>query len=317
MTQVLDQRDIDVAPASSDASFRRYFRVQSADRSFIVMDAPPAKEDPGPYIHAAKRLLEIGLNVPQILACDLERGFLLLTDLGTELYLSHLGPRTVDRLYADALGSLVVLQAGTHTDPNGFPAYNERLLNGEMELFRDWYVARHLKCELSPAQHDLLNRTFASLVRCALSQPQVWVHRDYHSRNLMVTQDNNPGILDFQDAVVGPVTYDLVSLLRDCYIAWPAEQVVDWVKGYHHLALQSGIPVADNDDLFLEWFDRMGVQRHLKVLGIFARLNYRDGKPDYLHDLPQVHRYLMEVCSNYQDLRPLQSLLSELPPEGR
>ncbi len=314
--ELLDQRPIDLKSASEDASFRRYFRAMGGDRSYIVMDAPPGRETLAPFVRAARRFLAIGLNVPEILDADHGRGFLLLSDLGSDTYLQHLNTATADRLYGDALGALLVLQVGTHTDPHGFPAYSASLLHQEMELFRDWYLARHLQQTLSPGQNEVLDRTFASLISHARAQPQVWVHRDYHSRNLMVTPSNNPGVLDFQDAVVGPVTYDLVSLLKDCYIAWPPEQVEEWTMGYFQLARQSGLPIDVDEARFQEWFDRMGVQRHLKVLGIFARLYHRDGKVNYLQDLPQVHHYLVETCGRYQDLHPLRRLLERFPPPG-
>jgi hypothetical protein len=212
------------------------------------------------------------------------------------------------------MGALVVLQAGSFTQAAGkfLPDYDETLLQREMEIFREWYLGRHLGITLTTGQQAALDETFMLLARTALSQPRVWVHRDYHSRNLMVTDRNNPGILDFQDAVRGPVTYDLVSLLRDCYIAWPRERVEDWVKGYHDLALQSGIPVGDDDNHFLRWFDLMGVQRHLKATGIFARLNHRDGKPGYLSDIPRTMGYVQAVGARYPELQALNALLREL-----
>ncbi len=315
--QRIGKHGVEVTVASADASFRRYFRVESGDESYIVMDAPPAKEDVGPYVHAANRLLEIGLNVPEILAADDARGFLLLTDLGTQTYLEQLTPRTVERLYGDALGALIVLQTGIYKDPKGFPDYDDALLMQEMELFRRWYVGRHLQQQLTAGQHRNLDAMFALLLDNARAQGKVWVHRDYHSRNLMVTAANNPGILDFQDAVIGPVTYDLVSLLRDCYISWPPERVEEWAKGYHHLARQSGLPVHEDDQRFMRNFDWMGVQRHLKVLGIFSRLAYRDGKLHFLDDLPQVYSYLTEVCAVYPELTPLHALLMQFPPPER
>lgn len=278
------------------------------------MDAPPEKEDARPYIAIARRFHALGLNVPRILEQDLERGFLLLSDLGERLYLPQLSEATVERLYGDALGALIVLQTGTYTENAiGFlPDYDEALLRRELELFRDWYLGRHLGLALTRPQTRLLDEAFETLIASARAQPQVWVHRDYHSRNLLVTGENNPGIVDFQDAVLGPVTYDLVSLLRDCYIAWPRAQVEDWAKGYHALALQSGIPVGDDDTQFLAWFDLMGVQRHLKASGIFARLYHRDGKPGYLPDIPRTLGYVLDVAAHYPQLEPLAALLHEL-----
>jgi hypothetical protein len=307
----------DIRPASADASFRRYFRVTQGQRSLIVMDAPPDKGGMGPYVTIARHFHALGLNVPEVLEQDHERGFLLITDLGEQLYQGSLNEQTVERLYGDALGALIVLQAGTSITTDKFlPDYDEALLLREMEIFREWYLGRHLGLRLSAGQNRVLDEVFAQLARSALAQPRVWVHRDYHSRNLMVTRLNNPGILDFQDAVLGPVTYDLVSLLRDCYIAWPRQRVEDWVKGYHELALQSGIPAGEDDAGFLRWFDLMGVQRHLKASGIFARLNHRDGKPGYLEDIPRTLGYVHEVSTRYPELQPLQALLHELKLPG-
>ncbi len=306
----------DIRPASADASFRRYFRVTFGSRSLIVMDAPPEKGDTRPYVAIARHFHALGLNVPQVLEQDPGRGFLLITDLGEQPYLGSLNEQTVERLYGDALGALIVLQAGTSTADNFLPDYDEPLLLREMEIFREWYLGRHLGLTLTAGQNRVLDEAFALLAGSALSQPRVWVHRDYHSRNLMVTRPNNPGILDFQDAVLGPVTYDLVSLLRDCYIAWPRARVEDWVKGYHELALQSGIPAGEDDAQFLRWFDLMGAQRHLKASGIFARLNHRDAKPGYLGDIPRTLGYVHEVSARYPELQPLQALLRELKLPG-
>jgi aminoglycoside/choline kinase family phosphotransferase len=313
---VLDVTDYEVRPASADASFRRYFRVRTAGTTHIVMDAPPARQDLRPFLAVAARLRDLGLNVPEVLDQDLTEGFLLLTDLGERTYLQELNPATVERLYGDALGALVVLQAGIYTGREFLPDYDEALLRRELEIFGEWYLGRHLGVTLSPPQQQGLEAAFDALVAAALVQPQVWVHRDFHSRNLMVTAHNNPGILDFQDAVAGPVTYDLVSLLRDCYIAWPREQVVDWAKGYFELARQSGLPVGEDDAQFLRWFDLMGVQRHLKAAGIFARLHHRDGKPGYLADIPRTLGYVLEVSARYPELAGLYRLLATLPIEG-
>jgi aminoglycoside/choline kinase family phosphotransferase len=314
--KVLALTEYEVRPASADASFRRYFRVLSPGATYIVMDAPPGKEDLRPYLEVARHFLHLGLNVPEVLEQDLERGFLLLTDLGQQMYLPQLNADTVERLYGDALGALVVLQAGIFTDSTFLPPYDAALLQRELELFREWYLGRHLGLALSPAQHALLDRTFDALMRSALAQPPVWVHRDYHSRNLMVTAENNPGILDFQDAVRGPATYDLVSLLRDCYIAWPRAQVEDWALGYQVLARQSGLPVCEDESQFLREFDMMGVQRHLKATGIFARLNHRDGKPGYLQDIPRTLGYVLEVSGRHPELHGLHGLLVELRIPG-
>lgn len=301
-----------IEPASADASFRRYFRVLTDATSFIVMDAPPEQEDTLPFVRIARRFREIGLNVPEILAEDGKLGFLLLGDLGNRTYLSGLTDASVERLYGDALGALMVLQVGTYTEPQFLPAYSQKLLLDEMELFRDWLLVRHLGQSLTDEQQRLLDDSFDLLMKSAMEQPAVWVHRDYHSRNLMRTTRHNPGILDFQDAVSGPITYDLVSLLKDCYIEWPREQVISWVKGYHQLARQSGLQLADDDRQFLRWFDLMGVQRHLKAAGIFARLYHRDGKPGYLADIPRTLKYVADLDDCYPEIKPLVELIQSL-----
>lgn len=312
--RVLGATHGDIRPASSDASFRRYFRVVRDGDSFIVMDAPPEKEDSRPYVAIAQRFHSLGLNVPRILEQDLERGFLLLSDLGDRLYLPSLNETTVERLYGDALRALTVLQIGAYApDAAGFlPDYDEALLRREMELFRDWYLGRHLGLTLTRSQNRQLDQVFEALIASAHVQPQVWVHRDYHSRNLLVTGQNNPGIVDFQDAVLGPVTYDLVSLLRDCYIAWPRARVEEWAMGYRAFALQAGIPVGVDAGRFLTWFDLMGVQRHLKASGIFARLYHRDAKPGYLPDIPRTLGYVLDVAARHPELEPLAALLRDL-----
>ena len=310
--QQLDWPDAELSPASADASFRRYFRVRQGDASYILMDAPPEQEDCAPFIHVSELLLELGLHVPEILARDLEQGFLLLSDLGSRLYLNELNDATVDRLYGDALGALVTLQ--TCGPQQGLPAYDRTLLLNEMGLFRDWLLGTHLSLALDAGQQDALQGSFELLADSALQQPQVCVHRDYHSRNLMVSSRHNPGILDYQDAVIGPFTYDLVSLLRDCYISWPRERVEDWALGYLELAGQSGIVRPDrvNEQQFLTWFDWMGVQRHLKAAGIFARLNHRDGKPGYMDDIPRTLAYVSEVCSRYDALKALGQITEDV-----
>jgi aminoglycoside/choline kinase family phosphotransferase len=298
-----------IAPASSDASFRRYFRIQFDGESRIVMDAPPEKEDSRPFVTIARQLRGIGLNVPEVLAEDLEQGFLLLSDLGSRQYLDELNEQSVERLYGDAMGALATLQAcGPHA--GSLPPYNRELLMREMELFREWLMGRHLGLALEQSEQKLLDETFSLLAQSALEQPAVSVHRDYHSRNLMVCE-HNPGILDFQDAVYGPVTYDLVSLLRDCYIAWPRERVEKWALGYHDIAVDHGILRERQEERFLRWFDLMGVQRHLKASGIFARLNHRDGKPGYMKDIPRTLGYVVEVSSRYPELAPFLHLLEE------
>ncbi len=310
LRQDLGLPELHLQPASADASFRRYFRLAFDDgETRIVMDAPPEKEDSRPFVTIGRRLRDIGLNVPEIHAEDLSQGFLLLGDLGTTSYLEALDETTVERLYGDALGALAALQACGPGEEE-LPPYDRALLLREMELFRDWLLGRHLGLEPTGAEAKLLEETFERLIENALEQPRVCVHRDYHSRNLMVSP-HNPGILDFQDAVHGPITYDLVSLLRDCYIDWPRGQVEEWAMGYHELALDHGL-LRDRDEArFLRWFDLMGVQRHLKASGIFARLNHRDGKEGYLKDIPRTLGYITQVAENYPELAGLKALIEE------
>lgn len=298
-------------PASSDASFRRYFRIDDANRaSFIVMDAPPPQEDVRPFVHVAKVLGDTGVSVPAILEQDVENGFLLLSDLGNTTYLQLLTPDTAHKLYMDAIEALVLMQA--QSQPDVLPEYDRALLLREMMLFPDWYINKHLGLTLNEKQQATLNSIFDLLLANNLAQPQVYVHRDYHSRNLMVLSQGNPGILDFQDAVFGPITYDLASLLRDAYIQWDEELVLDWVIRYWERARRAGLPVNPDIDSFYRDFEFMGLQRHLKVLGIFARLYHRDGKDGYLKDLPLVMEYTRKVAYRYKELAPLVRLLDEL-----
>ncbi len=294
--------------ASDDASFRRYFRLTAAgEKSRIVMDAPPDKEDCHPFVTLAEQLGSLGLHVPEVYAADFEQGFLLLEDLGSTHYLDVLTTETADRLYGDALSALAVIQSIGPRD--GLPEYDSAMLRREMDLFTEWLVGHHLGIELDKADLAMLNDCFERLILSALDQPQVCVHRDYHSRNLLVSSSPSPGILDFQDAVVGPVTYDLVSLLKDCYIEWPVGWVQDWVMGYFQLAVQSGILKSEDEGQFLRWFDLMGVQRHLKASGIFARLNHRDGKSGYLADIPRTLNYIVEVAGRYPEIKALGELI--------
>jgi aminoglycoside/choline kinase family phosphotransferase len=297
--------------ASADASFRRYFRVDLGDgSSAIVMDAPPPQEDVRPFIAVAELLGATGVSVPTVLAQDVGQGFLLLSDLGATTYLQQLNADTAPALYLDAIDALVQIQM--HSQPGVLPDYDRALLQRELMLFPDWYIAKHLGVTLSEAQHTSLNGVFDALLANNLAQPQVTVHRDYHARNLMVLPVGNPGILDFQDAVYGPITYDLVSLLRDAYIEWDEEQVLDWAIRYWERAKRAGLPVNPDIDAFYRDFEFMGLQRHLKVLGIFARLFHRDGKDAYLKDLPLVMRYTRKVAGRYKILAPLIVLLDEV-----
>jgi N-acetylmuramate 1-kinase len=294
-----------IAPASADASFRRYFRVTRDADSYIVMDAPPAKEDSAPFVKVARMLAGMNLNVPIILARDMERGLLMLSDLGSRQYLDELpAPGAADRLYADALAALRTMQTADATISRDLPRYDRPLLMREMELLPEWFLHRHLGLSIDARERSLLDTLFDALARAAAEQPAAFVHRDYHSRNLLVTANDNPGILDFQDAVWGPVTYDLASLLKDCYIAWPPARVRAWVLEYREKLLEDGFALDANPAQFLRWFDLIGLQRHIKVLGIFARLFYRDGKPQYLKDLPRTLDYVRDTAANYPETAP-------------
>ena len=298
-------------PASSDASFRRYFRLEDSDGlSYIAMDAPPPNEDVKPFIQVAGLFGATGVSVPQILAQEIERGFLLLSDLGTTTYLQCLTPDNAHKLYLDAIDSLVQIQL--HSQPEALPEYDRTLLLRELMLFPEWYIGKHLGLTLTEKQAATLQQVFDALLANNLAQAQVFVHRDYHSRNLMLLANGNPGILDFQDAVYGPITYDLASLLRDAYIQWDEEIVLDWAIRYWERAKRAGLPVNPDIDSFYRDFEYMGLQRHLKVLGIFARLYHRDGKDAYLKDLPLVMEYTRKAAHRYKELAPLVKLLDEL-----
>ena len=306
-----------LAPASADASFRRYFRVTRGEDTYIVMDAPPDKEDLGPFSNVARLLLRIGVNVPVILATDSKRGFLLLSDLGVRQYLDELVVGTADRLYADALGALSTMQTADGAMARDLPLYGHALLMREMDLMPEWFLGSHLRLQVSAAERGMLAGQFEILAQSALAQPAAFVHRDYHSRNLLVTETDNPGILDFQDAVWGPVTYDLASLLKDCYIAWPAPRVRDWALQYRERLLTRGFPfLGATESEFIRWFDLVGLQRHIKVLGIFARLFYRDGKRQYLKDLPRVLSYTREAAGAYAETSQLADFIARrIEPE--
>lgn len=300
---------LDIAPASADASFRRYFRVTAKGRDYIVMDAPPAHEDCRPFIAVAKLFGESGVHVPQVLAANLEQGFLLLTDLGNTTYLSALSADTSRELYLASNDALIQIQQASR--PGVLPEYDRALLTRELMLFPEWYVAKHLGVVMSDEQTATLNAAFERLLANNLAQPQVYVHRDWHSRNLMVS-DPNPGILDFQDAVYGPITYDLASIYRDAYIQWDEEHQLDWVIRYWEKARAARLPVREDFGDFWRDFEWMGAQRHIKVLGIFARLYHRDGKDGYLKDMPLVMAYLRKVCERYIELKPMFYLLDAL-----
>jgi N-acetylmuramate 1-kinase len=311
--------DLDsLRPASADASFRRYFRLDAATPlggSAIVMDAPPEKEDTRPFLHVAQLLADAGLNAPRVLAQDVAQGFLLLSDLGSTTYLqamhSTADATEASRLFSDATDALLTWQRASR--PDVLPPYDAALLQRELSLFPDWYIGRHLQRTLTATQRQRLAAIDQLLIDSALAQPKVFVHRDYMPRNLMVSAQN-PGILDFQDAVYGPVTYDLVSLFRDAFISWDEEQVLDWSVRYWEKSRGSGVLGELGQDFaaFYQAFEWMGLQRHLKVLGIFARINYRDGKPHYLADTPRFIGYARGVAQRYSALKPLALLLDEL-----
>jgi len=294
---------------SGDASFRRYWRARREGCSYILMDAPPVAEDIERFVEIAGRLRSLGLRAPKVFAQEPGQGLLLLDDLGTQTYLNALDEANADRLYGDALAALAVIQACVPIE--GLPRYDGPFLRREMDLFREWLLVRQLGWEPSAGEEAALERAFDFLEESALEQPKVCVHRDFHSRNLMLTTPPSPGILDFQDAVVGPVTYDPVSLLRDCYIAWPRGRVENWAQGYAVLAVQTGILHKEHEGRFMTWFDLMGVQRHLKASGIFARLNIRDGKSGYLADIPRTLGYVLEVAPTYPELTALADLIRD------
>jgi N-acetylmuramate 1-kinase len=308
----LHTSDFSLAPASADASFRRYFRVTRDDTTRIAMDAPPAHEDCGPFVRVAALMHAAGLNVPQVLEQDLLRGFLLLSDLGTTTYLDAIDDGNADRLFADATDALVRWQRASQ--PGVLPPYDDALLRREIALFPEWYIGRHLGVTLSASQQSSLAQVVDLLVHSALQQPRVYVHRDYMPRNLMVCPDN-PGVLDFQDAVYGPVSYDVVSLFRDAFLSWDEARVLDWAVRYWQKARAAGVPVQPDFGAFYQDFEWMGLQRHLKVLGIFARICHRDGKPRYLEDAPRFLRYARAVCGRYAALAPLTQLFDELEGE--
>jgi aminoglycoside/choline kinase family phosphotransferase len=312
----LDNTDFSLAPASADASFRSYWRVSAGARSLIVMDAPPDKENLAAWLDIDARLRAAGLNAPEIFAADRSQGFVLMSDLGVRTYLPELDAVSVGPLYADAFDALQRMQTGV--DTRDLPAYDRALLVSELERMPEWFLERHLGFTPSCDEWDVIEAAFTRIVESALEQPQCFVHRDYHSRNLMIVQGgkpgiiapglSSPGIIDFQDAVIGPLTYDLVSLLRDCYIEWPMAQVDTWVEQYRRRLVAAGATQAGGAQ-FRRWFDLMGLQRHLKVLGNFTRLWYRDGKPQYLTDLPLTLRYVLAAAERNAEFTELAVLL--------
>ena len=310
LNEAIGTEDYQLQPVSGDASFRRYFRLTHNDESYIIMDAPLAQEGCSPFVDVAERLLAVNINVPRILKKDLRQGFLLLSDLGDEQYLDQLTEQSADKLYQDAMQVLFTIQQ--QTDTNGLPPYDETLMFQEMELFRNWLLVKHIGLDLSDESQAMLDEVFKLLLDEALIQPKVFVHRDYHSRNLMINGpgSNNPGVLDFQDAVCGPFTYDLVSLLKDCYIKWPRQRIQGWAHNFFEQIADDHLDIGERE--FMRWFDLMGVQRHLKASGIFSRLYHRDGKVAYLADIPRTLSYITDLSDKYPELQGLIELIQSI-----
>ncbi len=312
-----------LSPASADASFRRYFRITNATGTHIVMDAPPPQENCRPFVRIGKMMAEAGLNTPTVFAEDLERGFLLLTDLGRNTYLDVMDESNVDALMRDATDSLVLWQLASK--PGELPPYDEAVLRREITLFPDWYVAKHLQVTLTPKQAETMETVFQRIIESNLAQAQVYVHRDFMPRNLMAMENManvanaanaaNPGVLDFQDALYGPIGYDIACLWRDAFISWEEDRIIDGTVRYWEKARKAGLPVPADFGEFYRDVEWMALQRHLKVMGIFARINYRDGKPRYLSDTPRFARYVRKCCERYVELRPLARLFDELKIE--
>ena len=308
INSVIKTDEFELQSASEDASFRSYHRLFIEDKTFIVMDAPPPQEDCKPFVKITETLLTAGINVPTIHYMDLDQGFLVLDDFGDRLYLGELNNESADTLYSDAINSIVTMQSNSETKE--LPHYDEALLRREMALFTDWLLEKYLEIDLSNAEQKSIHLLFSVLVENALNQPQCFVHRDYHSRNLMITKTNNPGVIDYQDAVLGPVSYDLVSLLKDCYIKWPKAQIQAWVNFYLEQRSDNGKEIERSD--FQRWFDLMGVQRHLKASGIFARLSIRDGKHHFLDDVPRTLSYIVDLKNDYQELEVLCDVIETM-----
>lgn len=299
-----------IVPASADASFRRYFRVHRGEETQVAMDAPPEREALDDWLRVARILTATGVHVPPVIAVDSEQGFVLMEDLGRQHYLEAVEKGAdPEPLYADAIDALVRMQSAAPDEASALPPYDRELLHRELSLFSEWFASRHLGLALDDDTRRTVADAFEWLCDAALAQPTVLVHRDYHSRNLLVRPDGNPGIVDFQDAVRGPVSYDLVSLLKDCYVVWPRKRLSAWLDRYRERAAAAGIDVGGSRDEFLRWFDRMGLQRHLKVLGIFSRLWHRDGKAGYLADLPRVLDYTLEATAATPELAPFDAFL--------
>lgn len=318
LQRILKGEQYTLKPLVTDASFRRYFRVHQNGETYVVMDAPIDKENPLPFMKVGLALAKLGIKVPLIFANDLEQGFLLLSDLGDCLYLQALTNGNADVLYQRAIDTLLTIQTCQQVPDFDLPTFDKDFINQELTLFAEWFLIKQLRLNLSAKEQQLLQETFENIAAVIGSQPQIFIHRDYHSRNLMLLDDNQVGVLDFQDAMWGPCTYDIVSLLRDCYVTWPNEQVRAWALFYQRKAHQAKIIDLCDDEQFLYWFDWTGIQRHMKAIGIFARLNLRDNKSLYLSDIPRALTYILETANNYPELEHFKcflqnKVLPELP----
>lgn len=306
--QVTGLPSLELAPASADASFRSYWRGYVDGQPVIVMDSPPEREDPAPWIDIGRRLADAGLHVPKVMVADVSLGFLLIEDLGTRTYLPELTDETADALYGDALDALLRMQS--RVDTAGLPAFDHAWQTMELEIMPTWLLQKHLGVEVACEEWDIIENAFTAIMHTIAEQPRAFMHRDYHSRNLLVTTERSPGIIDFQGAMSGPITYDLASLLRDAYITWDEERVRGWVEAYRLRLLDARLLEESVDtDRFRRWFDLTGLQRHIKILGLFCRLCYRDGKPGYLDDLPRVLRYVLDTARRHADVAPLADYL--------
>jgi len=306
---VLGSDSFSCEPASSDASFRRYFRVLVGAKSYVVMDAPPDKEDSSSFVAIAQLLINEKVNVPEIFHLSIEQGFMVLSDFGSTSYLDVLSNKTAGKYYNDAVQTLHQMHQIT-SEELAIPNYDADLLHKEMDLFEEWFLGQLLGLQLSPEDKSVLVQLKNVLTQSAIEQPQVFVHRDYHSRNLMLTEANNPGVIDFQDAVLGPITYDLVSLYRDCYIDWSDEKIYRWLDEFLQQRKERGCVDTFDTSQFYQWFDWMGIQRHMKAIGIFSRLLLRDGKSGYLNDIPRTLGYVVSVCGRYDELKPMVKILA-------
>ena len=309
LADILEAGDYELTPASADASFRSYLRLSLRNETYIIMDAPPRHEDCRPFIDITERLHQCQVNAPVIHNKNIEQGFLLLSDFGDELYLPNLNKDTADKLYKNAIDTLVKMQVRGNVA--GIKRYDESLLRNEMALFKDWLLGQHLQINMNNVISKNLEAIFDLLVDNALEQPQVFVHRDFHSRNLMLTGENNPGVIDYQDAVQGPLSYDLVSLLKDCYIKWTGQEIKEWVDFYLQQLTKEKPELNIDSTQFQRWFDLMGVQRQLKASGIFARLSHRDNKHGFLKDIPRTLSYIVDLKPDYPELNPLCQLIEE------